>query len=96
VVRRAHHERLAERDVALLLHRSAPPHPRVRFQRVDPVGHVLRIRCFDDVAIIHAENDYELKDGRTGISRYTDIWVKQIDDAWKCVAAHITVFRAPT
>jgi ketosteroid isomerase-like protein len=59
-----------------------------------PVGDV-RIRRFDDVALIHAENDYELKDGRRGISRYTDVWVKRSEGRWMCVAAHITVHRAP-
>ena len=58
-----------------------------------PVGDV-RIRRFGDVALIHAENAYELKDGRRGVSRYTDIWHKQ-DGRWRCVAAHITVHRAP-
>ena len=41
-----------------------------------PVDNV-NIRRFDDVALIHAENAYELKDGRKGVSRYTDIWHKQ-------------------
>jgi ketosteroid isomerase-like protein len=59
-----------------------------------PVGDV-RIRRFDDVALIHAENAYELKDGRKGISRYTDIWCKQADGSWSCVAAHITPHKAP-
>lgn len=58
-----------------------------------PVGKV-NIRRFGDVALIHAENDYELKDGRKGISRYTDIWHLQ-NSAWRCVAAHITVHQAP-
>jgi hypothetical protein len=60
------------------------------------VGRV-RVRRFDDVALIHAENDYELKDGRRGVSRYTDIWVRSDAGAsrWRCVAAHITVHRAP-
>jgi ketosteroid isomerase-like protein len=58
-----------------------------------PVGKV-RIRRFDDVALIHAENAYELKDGRHGINRYTDIWVKQ-GGKWRCVAAHITVHQPP-
>jgi len=53
------------------------------------------IRRFDDVALIHAENAYALKDGRRGISRYTDIWVKR-DGRWLCVAAQITVHRAPS
>lgn len=59
-----------------------------------PVGDV-RIRRFDDVAIIHAENSYELKDGRKGVSRYTDIWHKQSDGRWRCIAAHITSHKSP-
>lgn len=58
-----------------------------------PVGRV-NVRRFDDVALIHAENDYELNDGRRGISRYTDIWVRQ-SQVWRCVAAHITPHRLP-
>jgi len=53
------------------------------------------IRRFDDVALIHAENAYELKDGRRGVSRYTDIWHKR-GTHWRCVAAHITVLEAPS
>ena len=53
------------------------------------------IRRFGDVALIHAENDYALKDGRKGVNRYTDIWFKQ-DGKWLCVAAHITVHKAAT
>ncbi|MBC7990948.1 MAG: nuclear transport factor 2 family protein [Luteimonas sp.] len=52
------------------------------------------IRRFDDVALIHAENAYERKDGRKGVSRYTDIWFKQ-DGTWRCIAAHITTHKAP-
>ena len=55
----------------------------------------VRIRRFGDVALIHAENAYELKDGRKGVNRYTDIWFKQ-DGTWRCVAAHITVHQPPT
>jgi ketosteroid isomerase-like protein len=54
----------------------------------------VRIRRFGDVALVHAENAYTLKDGRKGVNRYTDIWVKQ-KDSWWCVAAHITVHKAP-
>lgn len=53
------------------------------------------IRRHGDVALIHAENDYELKDGRTGVNRYTDIWLKQ-DGKWRCIAAHITVHQPAT
>jgi len=52
------------------------------------------VRRFDDVALINAENAYEMKDGRTGVSRYTDIWHKK-DGRWRCIAAHITVHKAP-
>lgn len=57
-----------------------------------PVDKV-RIRRFDNVALIHAENAFEMKDGREGINRYTDIWVKS-DGQWRCVAAHITTHKA--
>ncbi len=49
----------------------------------------VKIRRFDDVALVHAENVAELKDGSRRVSRYTDIWRKQ-DGRWRCVAAHIT------
>jgi hypothetical protein len=58
-----------------------------------PVDNV-RIRRFDDVALIHAENNFELKDGRKGVSRYTDIWRKQSSGRWQCIAAHITTKKA--
>ena len=58
-----------------------------------PVGAV-RIRRFGDIALIHAENDYELKDGRKGINRYTDIW-RKTGGEWKCLSAHITIFKPP-
>ena len=59
-----------------------------------PVDKV-RIRRFDDVAFIHAENAFEFKDGRKGINRYTDVWQRQARGEWRCVAAHITTFKAP-
>lgn len=59
-----------------------------------PVDQV-QIRRFGDLALIHAQNAYELKDGRRGVSRYTDIWHRQADGRWLCVAAHITTHQAP-
>jgi hypothetical protein len=53
------------------------------------------IRRYGDLALISAENVYELKDGRRGANRYTDLWLKQ-DGKWRCIAAHITVHKAPT
>jgi ketosteroid isomerase-like protein len=59
-----------------------------------PVDKV-HIRRFGDIALIHAENAYEMKDGRTGVSRYTDIWRKQENGKWLCIAAHITAHKLP-
>ena len=50
---------------------------------------------FGDIALIHAENAYERKDRRRGVNRYTDIWRKQADGRWLCIAAHITTHKAP-
>lgn len=63
---------------------------RIRDFPVDEVT----IRRFGDIALIHAQNAFELKDGRRGINRYTDIW-QRIDGRWRCIAAHITPFAAP-
>jgi len=71
---------------------EAASHP-VTNMRSFPVESVV-IRRFGDVAIIHAENPYEMVDGRKGVNRYTDIWHKR-DGRWLCVAAHVTRFKAP-
>lgn len=57
-----------------------------------PVEQV-HIRRFGELALIEAANPYELKDGRTGTARYTDIWQKQ-PGGWRCISAHITPVRA--
>lgn len=59
-----------------------------------PVDRVT-VRRFADVALIHAENAYELRDGRRGTSRYTDIWHKR-SGRWLCIAAHITPHTRPS
>lgn len=59
-----------------------------------PVDKV-RIRQFGSAALIDAENAFELKDGRHGVNRYTDIWYKQQTGRWFCLAAHITANKAP-
>jgi ketosteroid isomerase-like protein len=56
-----------------------------------PVERV-NIRRFGELALIEADNPYELKDGRTGTARYTDIWQKQ-PGGWRCISAHITPVR---
>lgn len=59
-----------------------------------PVDQV-NIRRFGDVALIEAENAWTMKDGRSGVSRYTDIWHKEKDGRWRCVSAHITPVTLP-
>ena len=83
----------AQWDRAATLSRFAQP-TFATSMRSFPVAKVA-VRRFHDVALIHAENAYELKDGRKGVSRYTDIWQKR-GGRWLCIAAHITVHSAPT
>jgi len=80
------------RDRAAALANFARPTFATQF-RSFPVDRV-RVRRFDDVALIHAENAYKLKDHRRGVSRYTDVWHKR-DGRWLCIAAHITPHKAP-
>lgn len=80
-------------DRAAALQRFALP-TFATTMRSFPVGKV-QVRRFHDVALIHAENAYELKDGRKGVSRYTDIWHKR-GGRWFCIAAHITALQAPS
>lgn len=57
-----------------------------------PVEQV-NIRRFGELALIEADNPFEMKDGRAGTARYTDIWQKQ-QGRWRCISAHITPVRA--
>ena len=78
------------RDRAAALANFAEPvfEQAIRSFPVDKV----KIRRFGDVAVIHAENAFEMKDGRKGVNRYTDIWRKR-DGRWQCIAAHITTHK---
>lgn len=80
-------------DRAAALERFAQP-TFATAMRSFPVDRV-QVRRFHDVALIHAENAYQLKDGRNGVSRYTDIWHKR-GGRWFCIAAHITTHQAPS
>jgi hypothetical protein len=53
------------------------------------------IRRFGDVALIHAENPYERKDGLKGVNRYMDLWHKR-NGRWICIAAHVTRHKLPS
>lgn len=79
------------KDRAAALHDFARPVFAEHIQSF-PVDKV-QIRRFGDVALIHAENDFVMKDGRVGVNRYTDIWHKR-DGKWRCIAAHITTHKA--
>lgn len=57
-------------------------------------AHAVLIRRFGDVAIIHARTEYTLPDGRQGVGRYTDVWVRQ-GEQWRAVSAHVTRARPP-
>ncbi len=75
---------------AALAHFAEPTFARtIKSFPVDKV----KVRRFDGVALAHAENAYELKDGRKGVSRYTDIWLLR-NGRWLCIAAHITAHKA--
>lgn len=79
-------------DRAAALTRFAQPSYALHM-RAFPVDRV-NVRRFGEVALIHAENAYTLKDGREGVSRYTDIWHRQ-RGSWQCVSAHITEHQQP-
>jgi ketosteroid isomerase-like protein len=49
----------------------------------------VKIRFFDDTAIIHGRTNYTTADGRAAKGRYTDVWAKR-GDTWKCISAHVT------
>src|SRR5262245_34763810 len=49
----------------------------------------VRVKLNGDVALITAITPYKRKDGTTGVSRYTDTWVRQ-GGAWKTWQAQIT------
>ena len=49
----------------------------------------VRIRIFDDVAIIHARTTYRKADGQPGAGRYTDVYARR-QGRWLCVAAQVT------
>ena len=47
------------------------------------------VRIYGSVALVQATGLWTRKDGSKGLSRYTDVYVKQGDD-WKTVSAQIT------
>lgn len=49
----------------------------------------VRVRVFGDAALVHATGLFTRRDGTTGTSRYTDVYVRFAGE-WKAVAAQIT------
>jgi ketosteroid isomerase-like protein len=71
-------------DMPQFLRATAKPHDVVSFDLKE-----VRIRFFGDVALIHARGLFTHADGRTGTSRYTDVYAR-LDGAWKTISAQIT------
>jgi hypothetical protein len=49
----------------------------------------VRIRIFGDVALVHGKGLFRRPDATTGISRYTDVYLRAGHD-WKAISAQIT------
>jgi ketosteroid isomerase-like protein len=49
----------------------------------------VRIRVFGETAVIHAQTQYVLANGREGRGRYTDGWARR-GGKWLAVFAHVT------
>lgn len=47
------------------------------------------VRFYGDVALVRATGEWVAKNGKPGLSRYLDIWVRSGDE-WKAVSAQIT------
>src|SRR5687768_9558628 len=52
-------------------------------------AHDVQVRLFGDVALVHARTTFSWPDGRSGASRYTDVWTRR-DGRWLAVAAQVT------
>lgn len=52
------------------------------------------VRLYGDVALVQATGRFVRRDGSSGTSHYTDVWVLR-DARWRAVSAQITRSRAP-
>jgi ketosteroid isomerase-like protein len=71
-------------DRAAFLAAAALP-VMVEYFRVEDV----EIRLFGDFAQIVARTPYKYPNGKEGVSRYIDCWMKR-DGQWRAISAHIT------
>jgi hypothetical protein len=49
----------------------------------------VQVRVFGEVGVVQATGAFTRTDGRTGLSRYTDVYAL-IDNDWKVVSAQVT------
>ena len=68
------------------LRRMDRPYPGSNLEAVD-----VRIRCFGELALIHAGFQYTKPDGEPGSGRYTDVYARR-EGRWICVSAHFNRF----
>jgi ketosteroid isomerase-like protein len=52
-------------------------------------AHDVEMRLKGNFAIIHARTTSTAPDGRSGASRYTDVWARR-GGCWRAVSAHVT------
>jgi ketosteroid isomerase-like protein len=52
-------------------------------------AHNVRIRISGDTAVIHGATRFTTMDGREGLGRYTDVWVRR-GNTWRAISAHVT------
>ncbi|MCI4326924.1 MAG: nuclear transport factor 2 family protein [Thermoplasmata archaeon] len=70
--------------------RSAAKGPDVTSYRLEKV----RVRFYGEVALVQATGKWVNKDGRTGLSRYIDVYVRD-PTGWRTVSAQVTRSSAP-
>ena len=73
-------------DRGALMQRVAKPYAGSNPHAVD-----VRIRCFNDLAVVHAAFRFNNPDGKPGSGRYTDLYQKR-NGRWVCIAAHFNRF----
>ena len=57
-------------------------------------AHDVDVRLMGDFAIVHARTTFTTNDGRSGGSRYTDVWARR-SGRWLCIAAQVTSYELP-
>jgi Domain of unknown function (DUF4440)/NIPSNAP len=57
-------------------------------------AHDVDVRLMGDFAIVHARTTFTTNDGRSGASRYTDVWARR-SGRWLCIAAQVTRYELP-